>query len=250
MRHARTNTPAYIVWVEARPSCNGKGKEAYYRAVKDAAAAVIGTPIDVHDVEIEITYVTATPAGQRIDTDNVQKPTLDALKGVAYNDDRQVRRAESAIFDRAANNSVHGLVEHIGRLFYSGKEHVVLIQIYSDSRLAEIGGAEAVQQTRIVEDERQQDEAYRRSALDASKLARDEFVPSAGVYRDPETGHHVCPRCRSDNKRSLLVEGNRGFSCPVCSGYFVDKKLTEKKNREAERASEHHPRGPHGWMAN
>src|SRR5262245_1309941 len=117
MRHARINTPAYLVWVEARPSFSGKGKEAYYEAVKRAARAEIQIPISSSDVEIEIVYSTAVKPEERMDTDNVQKPTLDALCGIAYKDDRQVRHAESTVFDR--NNMgarIEGRVEHIGRL--------------------------------------------------------------------------------------------------------------------------------------
>jgi len=38
MRHVRIDTPAHHVWVEARPTFNGKGKDAYYAAVKAAAS--------------------------------------------------------------------------------------------------------------------------------------------------------------------------------------------------------------------
>jgi len=38
MRHARIDTPAHHVWVEARPAFNGNGKDAYYAVVKAAAS--------------------------------------------------------------------------------------------------------------------------------------------------------------------------------------------------------------------
>lgn len=247
MRHARNDTTAYHLWVEARPSFNGKGKEAYYRAVQQAARAVIQAPITASDIEVEITYSTAIAPSERMDADNIQKPTLDALSGVAYEDDRQVRHAQATVFDRAALDEVKGRVEHLGRLFYTPHPHVVLIRIYSDTRLAEIGGARAVQQKRYEEFERHFDTALRDLAVNTASGTEDEFVQSAGVYRDPSTGYYVCPRCRSDRKRSLLVEGERGFSCPVCSGYFPDHDREAKAGQIAGVRRFH--RRPGGWAS-
>ena len=56
MRHARIETPAYLVWVESRPTHKGKGKDTYYDAVRTAARAVIESPITSSDVEVEIVY--------------------------------------------------------------------------------------------------------------------------------------------------------------------------------------------------
>lgn len=246
MRHARIDTPAYHVWVEARPSFNGKGKDAYYAAVKAAAAAVIDRPIASSDIEVEIIYSTAAPPGQRLDTDNVNKPTLDALKGVAYLDDKQVRHADATLFDRAGGQ-VHGLVEHIGRLFYTPHPHVVLISLYSDTRLVELGGESSVKQRRYIEFERDFEARLRRSQQEAAAEAlagEDEFIESAGVYREPRSGWYVCPRCRAEKKRSLLVNGNHGFTCPVCSGYFKDQARTPKLEPPPPIC------GPLGWMAN
>ena len=146
MQYTRADTPAYIVWVEQRPTTRGKGKAAYFNAVKTAAAALITEPINSSDVEVEIAYTTTSPPATRSDTDNISKPTLDALKGVAYVDDRQVRSVTVSMFDRTLNHEVRGRVEHIGRLFYSPAGHVVLIKIYSDARLADLGGEERVKQ--------------------------------------------------------------------------------------------------------
>jgi Holliday junction resolvase RusA-like endonuclease len=252
MRHERNNTPVYHVWVEARPSFKGKGKEAYYEAVKQAARAEIQIPISSSDIEIEVTYSTALPPAQRMDTDNILKPTLDALCGVAYNDDRQIRDSRATLFDRASAEQVTGRIDHLARLLYTPQPHVVLIRIYSDDRLKEMGGAPVVQQRRYEEHQRTFDQALRDAAVSAAKATEDELVTTAGVYREPSTGYYVCPRCRSEKKRSYLVEGNSGFSCPVCSGYFKDKELSAKYDRETERVLENanRSRGPHGWMGN
>jgi hypothetical protein len=76
---------------------------------------------------------------------------LDALEGVAYSNDRQVRSVSCTVFDKQSSFDVSGRVEHVGRLFYSDKSHVVLIMVYSDTRLAELGGEKEVQNRRYNE---------------------------------------------------------------------------------------------------
>lgn len=116
--------------------------------MKAAAAAEIGEPITANDIEVEVVYSTIRKATERLDADNVNKPTLDALKGVAYTDDAQVRSATATVFDRNTNPTLDGRVEHMGRLFYSPHPDVVLVIIYSDTRLAELGGEQEVQRKR------------------------------------------------------------------------------------------------------
>lgn len=148
MRHTRAETPAYLIWVEQRPSSSGTGKAAYFAALKAAAAAQIKEPITAKDIEVEIVYSTVRKAAERLDSDNVNKPTLDALKGIAYTDDSQVRSVTSTVFDKSAAH-VNGRVEHMSKLFYSPQPDVVLIMIYSDARLAEMGGEQEVQRRRF-----------------------------------------------------------------------------------------------------
>ena len=148
MQHNRSETPAYVIWVEARPTSKGKGKSVYYEAVEQAAKRAIVSPIGAGDIELDVAYSTTTPLAIRLDVDNVNKPTLDALKGIAYADDSQVRSVRTTIFDRSADPEIHGQVEHMGRLFYSPHDHVVLIRVYSDSRLADLGGEREVQRRR------------------------------------------------------------------------------------------------------
>ena len=57
MQHTRKQTPAYFVWVEARPTHRGKGRPAYYAAVQQAAQKVIATPITARDIEVEIASI-------------------------------------------------------------------------------------------------------------------------------------------------------------------------------------------------
>lgn len=152
MKHNRSEIPAYLIWVEQRPTVSGKGKKAYFDAVRAAAACEIASPIMTDDIEIEISYSTTRKKENRKDADNVNKPTLDALKGgIAYGDDRQVRAVTCAVFDNNRAAMVSGRVEYLGRLFYSSKSDVVLIMIYSDTRLLELGEEQQVQHRRYLE---------------------------------------------------------------------------------------------------
>jgi Holliday junction resolvase RusA-like endonuclease len=81
--------------------------------VIQAAQAHISTPITEDDIEFELLYSTLTKKGVRADIDNIIKPNLDALKGMAYNDDIQVRSVTATLFDRNKENIVSGRVEHM-----------------------------------------------------------------------------------------------------------------------------------------
>ena len=157
-RHRRYDTPAYLIWAGARPATGGKGRSAYITMVADEARKEIARPIDALDIEVEVLYATRQKVDIRADVDNILWPTLDALKGVAYRDDRQVRSVTATIFDLNDNTLVAGRVEYVGRLFYSGRADTVLVCIYSDSRLADLGGEQAVR------DERYRDWDRRRRA--------------------------------------------------------------------------------------
>jgi hypothetical protein len=141
----------------------GKGKQVYFDAVRKAARNEIACPITTDDVEVIIVYATNKKKDERKDADNVNKPTLDALKGVAYDDDKRVRSVTSTVFDKNRVATASGRVEHIGRLFYSAKPHVILIMIYSDTRLAELGGEQKVQLRRYREWQEDFDEMLSRA---------------------------------------------------------------------------------------
>jgi hypothetical protein len=131
MRHRRIDTAAYLVWVEQRPSNNGAGKRTYVQAVRTAAAREIAKPIKVADVEVEVVYSTRVKTAERMDADNVNKPTLDALKGIAYVDDAQVRSVTATLFDRNTDHSV-GLTG-------SGQEKYLILHAKMQSGAPETG---------------------------------------------------------------------------------------------------------------
>jgi hypothetical protein len=69
------------------------------------------------------------------------------------------------------------------------------------------------------------------------------FDPAVGIWHDPKSNLHVCPRCWSERKRSFLKNGTRGFTCTVCNSYFADPAREERVQPQRDL-------GPNGWMAN
>jgi len=130
MEHTRSFGPVYTLLVEQRPSSGStRGKRAYEEAVKAAARAAIPAPLKWPDIEVEIYY--AARAGIVIDLDNVVRPTLNALTGCAYQDDRQVRSIHASSFDLTKSQQLFGNTDLIVALFKGGADHRVGIVIYS-----------------------------------------------------------------------------------------------------------------------
>jgi Holliday junction resolvase RusA-like endonuclease len=133
----RPTGPAYSFKVDHRPSAgSAKGKAVYQAAIAEAARAAIQFPIESDDVEVDLFY--SSRVGVIVDLDNVVKPTLDALCGIAYVDDRQVRAVQAVRFDRTKALRVEGSAEQIEALILGKSDHVVWVNIYSDERLKAI----------------------------------------------------------------------------------------------------------------
>ena len=103
-------------------------------------------PIVTDDVEVEITYSTSRKSGIRSDIDNIIKPTLDALTTVVFADDRQVRSVLATLWLQRERGVIGGSEEQLARLVMSFGPDFVMISIYSDSRLRELGGSLKVEQ--------------------------------------------------------------------------------------------------------
>jgi hypothetical protein len=106
------------------------------------------TPINTPDVEVAVIYSTKRTANLRADVDNIIKPTLDGLKGLAYDDDRVVRAVSARIFDRCkpfaiASDSVEA-VAFLNPIDHPAHDDVIIVCLYSPSRMEELGGDEAV----------------------------------------------------------------------------------------------------------
>jgi hypothetical protein len=117
--------------VEQRPSSGSKrGKAAYAAAVQEVARREIPSPLLADDLEVELLYVSRT--GINIDLDSIIRPTLNALTGIAYEDDGQVRSLRAARFDTKRPMRLRGSVRVSDALFKQGAEHRVIVLIYSD----------------------------------------------------------------------------------------------------------------------
>lgn len=68
------------------------------------------------------------------------------------------------------------------------------------------------------------------------------FIEDTGIYLDVKTKFHVCPRCRSEKRHSLLKNEERGFRCTVCGHYYADPKRKEQLEPTKNM-------GPQSWMA-
>ena len=147
-RHEIEQIPVYRLFVYARPTNRGKGKATFVSALQAEAQKRNVTPMSTPDVEVAVIYSTKRHMSLRADVDNILKPTLDGLKGIAYVDDRVVRAVSARLFDRCGPFAIASdSMETVG-LFNSMNhpEHddVCIVCLYSPSRMVEMGGREAV----------------------------------------------------------------------------------------------------------
>jgi hypothetical protein len=155
LRHLQENVPAYRIWLPECPRLQGKGRAAYCAALKQGALEQIAAPITSNDVEIGLLYATQARDGVRADVDNILKPTLDALKNAAYVDDRQVRAVSSRLFTEMPNPVVFdgpGGIDLTETFLKSSHDHFVIVSIFSDTRLIELGGTDVVRDRLRTED--------------------------------------------------------------------------------------------------
>lgn len=102
--------------------------------------------INSDDVEIEITWSTVDRIGVRSDIDNIIKPIIDSLVGVAFDDDKQVRTVIATNFDKTKAPMINCYIEDYKDVFLSSKDNTILVTIYSDQKLNELGGEKVIKQ--------------------------------------------------------------------------------------------------------
>lgn len=152
--HTFAIPPVYQLFIYERPTSSGKGKQSYIEAVKAEARRRIDKVIEANDVELSVLYSSKRPRMIRADVDNILKPTLDALCGLAYGDDRQVRAVATRLIDRTGpvllrmNSKLGHML--LNSILHPGTSDVVLIHIYSESRLKD-EGFEAAEQRLLAE---------------------------------------------------------------------------------------------------
>lgn len=104
--------PAFRLWIEGKPrSANKRPKSMsrYVGGIKEVAHKAIPNPTGSRRIDIEIFFVAQTSL--RVDVDNVIKPILDALKGIVYLDDSQVRSVKVTSLPENDAFALRGWVE-------------------------------------------------------------------------------------------------------------------------------------------
>ncbi len=85
--------PEYRLWIPGTPKSRQSSTFQRYRdSIQRAARQQFSSPLN-GPVEVEVVF--ADKHTPRPDTDNVLKPIMDALKGIAYRDDSQVISAKA-----------------------------------------------------------------------------------------------------------------------------------------------------------
>ena len=128
------------VWVQGFPkSQQGSSFDRYRKKIRRAAQEKFSAPLD-GQVEVEVVF--ADKRERRPDVDNVVKPIVDALKGVAYHDDSQVVSATANLIPVRDDLRVDGGKPHntFVRLF---DQDEFLIRIRERPRWAMLEGVES-----------------------------------------------------------------------------------------------------------
>ena len=120
--------PVFRIWIPGFPkSFQSKGSnEAYLQKIREVVKLVVPHPTKSPRIDIEIFF--AAKRTMRADVDNVIKPILDALIGVVYLDDKQVRSVRAVVIPKDDAIHITGLMptKTLDRLFESeGKEFFV-----------------------------------------------------------------------------------------------------------------------------
>lgn len=100
-----------IIWVmiPERPQSaqrrNKKDLREYQQRVREEAKKYFRTPFR-DQITVELFFICERKKGQLLDLDNLTKPILDALKGIAFDDDSQVTPSpELFYFDQRVQTS-------------------------------------------------------------------------------------------------------------------------------------------------
>ena len=99
--------PEFRIWIEGHPQSfqGGRRQLAQYREnISESAKKIVPHSVDSNRIDIEIYFYYQRPL--RPDIDNIVKPILDALKGIVYLDDSQVRSIHVVALP---TNEAHGI---------------------------------------------------------------------------------------------------------------------------------------------
>jgi len=119
-------TPVFEVCVHGRPvsaqSANRNALRDWKQVVAESVrrAWVWNGPLS-EDVLLDVVYYAEGVSG---DLDNLLKPIQDALQGIAYNDDKQVRELKGARRDIDASYKVRFMPLVLGAAFADGRPFI------------------------------------------------------------------------------------------------------------------------------
>ena len=124
--------PLISIWVPGKPKSLQSGSRArYVAAIRREAARQVPQPLRSRRIDVDILF-SAKAGTARADVDNVAKPVLDALKGIVYKDDKQVRSTRVVFLPQDDVIHVRGLLPVHLRL-NEGEEF--LINVYEGMSL-------------------------------------------------------------------------------------------------------------------
>ena len=124
--------PVFRIWIPGSPRAAGKNRGArtrYVEQIRRAASEVVPHPTRSPRIDIEVFFYADTTL--RADVDNVIKPILDALIGVVYEDDRQVRSVKATAFPKGDAFRSSGSMDVLNRLMKTEPKEF-LINVYED----------------------------------------------------------------------------------------------------------------------
>ena len=121
--------PRYSFWIKGQPrshQAHGSSTRYVERIQEEARSQIQGPPLSSERLDIEIIYSTR---GVRPDVDNVSKLILDALKGIIYHDDSQIRAAKTVGLRLEHGFRARGFDEPYKRLLRGGE---FLVNVYDE----------------------------------------------------------------------------------------------------------------------
>lgn len=130
-----TPKPAYDFFVfEKARTLDKECVRRYKNAVARGARKTIPSPLETSDITVEILYSTRSNV-PKADIDDVIRPTLEGLEGIAYREAGQVRSVTATFFDRGQNLTLSKKGGYMGPFLFSSNQHVFLIRIFSEAAL-------------------------------------------------------------------------------------------------------------------
>ena len=122
----------YWLLIPGKPaSCRARSKGAkarltnYKKTVSSTALQIFNIPLH-GGVDV---YLYHFHKGTDIDLDNIQKPILDALTGIAYNDDKQVETLNSKRVNLTASTTLSNVTSALIPKALTDKKECVIIGV-------------------------------------------------------------------------------------------------------------------------